>query len=538
MDTPTGVAGTRGRLVLLATLVIAMSMALLALPTSSTAQDGQDALPDRVVLFVIDLSGSMNESFDADRSKLDVAKSAFAEAFTEVSPGEQVGVRVYGDQLPAEPPDGRAENCSTDTRLLEPIGPVEPSTLVSDVQGFEAQGDTPIGLALRAAQDDIPEGTLADVVLFSDGRDECFDADLDGDPATGPSYGENPCEVAAEISAEGVDLRVDRIETVGFLADEAAESELRCIADVSGGSYTAVESDEDVAGLADLLAQISSPRPAERLGGTDVEGSETQDGAPDLARLDDPTGSDGRFVDTITMNSERWYRFPQFGPGEVTFTVTAFDLPAQEGIVLVSSLYDPREDDVVFEYSDDDAGVPRRPTSSVRCPGCSYSGGEEGMLWLVSLTSDNDRLEGEFDLELLTEGAGVGGSGTSCEEPQTCWYEQEIEARTIQVEEARQARDEADDAVPDDDLADELAAAQADVDAAQDDLLALQQRLELLDAQAGEGLDQPSYTLPLVLLALGLAAGGASLLIGRRPRANAAGPSMASDLPDQREDGP
>ncbi len=505
-------------------MIVALATAAMAVAGGlflpSVAQVSEDALPDRVVLFIIDLSGSMNEPFDSQRTKLEVAKSAFAEAFSEISPGEQVGVRVYGDQLPPQPPADRADNCSADTRLVQAVQPLESTALVSDAEAFEARGDTPIALALRAAQTDIPEGALAQVILFSDGRDECFDADLDGDPATGPSYGDNPCTVAAEISSRGADLRVDRIETVGFVADEAAETELRCIADVSGGSYTAVDSDEDVARLPDLLAQISSPRAAERLGGLPVDGAPTQDGAPDLPRLDGAMASDGRFVDTIEMNSERWYRFPQFGPGEVTYTATAFDLPAQEGILFSSSLYDPREDDFILERSTDDAGLPRRPSASVRCAGCSYSAGEDGMLWVVSLSSENDRLEGEFDVELLTEGPGVGGTSTSCEAPQVCWYEQEVEARTTEVEAARARRDEVEAAAGGEELVEQLAAAQEELDRAQVELASTQDQLDRLESQLVAGVQPaPEYSLPLMMLAAGFAAAGVGVLLMRRSRA-------------------
>ena len=75
-------------------------------------------------------------------------------------------------------------------------------------------GDTPIGLALQRASTDIPAGSTGTIVLFSDGRDECFDADLDGDPASGPSYGQDPCEIAKTIT--GGDAAVDRVVTVGF----------------------------------------------------------------------------------------------------------------------------------------------------------------------------------------------------------------------------------------------------------------------------------------------------------------------------------
>ena len=46
----------------------------------------QNSNPNEVVIFVLDLSGSMNEPFDDERTKLDVAKAAFIEAFANVNP--------------------------------------------------------------------------------------------------------------------------------------------------------------------------------------------------------------------------------------------------------------------------------------------------------------------------------------------------------------------------------------------------------------------------------------------------------------------
>lgn len=328
-------------------LAVLVAVVFTLLPSRADAQDL--TVPDQVIIFVIDLSGSMNEGFDGGRTKLDVAKEAFAEAFANVSPDALIGIRVYGDLLPATAPASREQNCTEDTRLVTPIERVDPDALIEDVFSFRAQGDTAIALALEAANNDIPEDTLGTVVLFSDGRDECFDADLDGDPAVGPSYGEDPCVVAQRIAGDGVDLRIDRIETVGFGADSAAELELRCIADSTGGSYTAIETPADAREvLPELLAVISSPREAQRLGGTAIVGADSQQGAPDFERLDSGVG-DGRFTDTIEMNTEKWYRSGSYGPGPGTFTATAFGLPAQEGIEFFLRMYIPSSDQTFFE---------------------------------------------------------------------------------------------------------------------------------------------------------------------------------------------
>ena len=67
----------------------------------------QNSNPNEVVIFVLDLSGSMNEPFDNERTKLDVAKAAFIEAFANVNPDARVGLRTYGDRIPPAAPADR-----------------------------------------------------------------------------------------------------------------------------------------------------------------------------------------------------------------------------------------------------------------------------------------------------------------------------------------------------------------------------------------------------------------------------------------------
>ena len=497
------------------------------------------AAPDQVVIFVIDLSGSMNQPFDGDRTKLDVAKDVFAETFTRAAPDALVGLRVFGDQFPAEPPGNREQNCSADTRVISPPAVIDRGPLVEDVRLLEARGDTAIALALRAANDDIPEGSLGTVVLFSDGRDECFDADLDGDAAVGPSYGEDPCVVAGDIAGDGVDLRIDRIDTIGLRTDEAAELELRCIADSTGGSFTPVNTQDDVTAATQVLAETASPRAAERLGGQAIIGSATQDGAPELGRLDSESAT-GRYTDTIEMNTERWYRFGEYGSGGGSFTATAFGLPAQEGIEFGMRMYLPETDQTFFENrSDSNAGIPLRPTASIRCPGCSVSGAPNEVFWVITLSTENPALGGSYDLEILTEGRAFGGADLSCSEGQECWFEAQIENREAAIAELEEqiANEAPATTAPPEELAPPVTAPDrsAELDALVDDVAALNSSLdtaqsaaETAEAEADaarrradelqllsetDGGGSGSVVLPLLLALLGLGAGGAAIAL-------------------------
>jgi hypothetical protein len=262
------------------------------------------------------------------------------------------------------------------------------------------------------------------------------------------------------------------------------------------------------------LAQISSPRPAERLGGTPIVGAPSPDDAPRLGRLDVAGAGDGRYTDTIEMNSEKWYRVDEYGPGGGTFTATAFGLPAQEGITFTMRLEIPATDQVFFEgRGDEDAGLPRRPTVSIRCPGCSVTGGPHEAFWVLSLATENPDLGGTYDLEILTEGPAFGGVSISCEEPQECWYEQEISGRTAEVAELQAEYDAliAEAAIPQD-LIERRDALRDQAPAAEQDAAAAQAEADRLEAAAEDLGDGGSdFLLPILLLVVGAALGGFAL---------------------------
>lgn len=225
-------------------------------------------LGDAPVLLIMDASGSMNADDGTGQPKIEAARQALTDLIQGLPPDATVGLRAYGHRTPNT---DREAGCQ-DTELLVPVGQGNRDRLQQAVDSLRASGYTPIGASLRAALDDLPPDTLRTVVLVSDGIDTC------APPAA--------CETARQIVAEGVDLRV---ETVGFQVDAEAEAELRCIAEVTGGTYRPAESAEDLA--RELRANIPT--------GTPIEGGPT----PAEALLIEP----GQYVDTLVYPEERWY---------------------------------------------------------------------------------------------------------------------------------------------------------------------------------------------------------------------------------------
>ena len=486
--------------------------AFLAVTGPAFAQD--DEADNQVVIFVLDLSGSMNEPFDDDQSKLDVAKEAFVEAFTNVSPDAQVGLRTYGDQIAATDPANREASCTQDTRLASPIAPLQRQELISQVQSFTALGDTPIGLAIQAASQDIPSGSRGTIVLFSDGRDECFDADLDGDPASGPSYGQDPCAIASDVTSGSA---VDRIVTVGFRADAAAETELRCIAEATGGSYTSIETPTDARdALPELLVELSAPREAQRLTGRAIVGTPTRSGAPDLVRLDAAGVDRILYTDTIQMNTRKTYRMAEYGPDGGTFTATVFGLPAEADLTLDMRIFVPSLDQRFFrgEHSDTDAGLPFRPTASIRCTDCRISGGPHEAFFEVVLTSPDADADDEYELEILTEGPGFGGPTTSCSAPQECFYPSALADGRAELAAIEAELSEGSGSLAPQELIDERERLRAENEQKQNALEAANTRSDALEERLKSApIAGTSWRTPLLLMLLGV--GLAAAPVGR-----------------------
>ncbi|MGW7416248.1 vWA domain-containing protein [Streptomyces sp. NPDC054863] len=261
----------------------------------SRETSGPDAGRGGLVI-VLDSSGSMADGDGSGRTRMEAARSAVSTVVDGLPDGHPTGLRVYGADRP--------KGC-TDTRLVRPVRKLDREALKRAVNGVRPRGDTPIGLSLQKAAQDLPRasgGSIGQrtVLLISDGEDNC------GTP--------QPCEVAKQLGRSGVDLRID---AVGFQVKGAARKQLECLAKAGNGRYYDAP---DAAALARQLqraAQLSAD--GYRFQGKRVEGAPARGTAPAL--------TPGQYLDTIGPGETRYYAADLDAVSTVNFSATAVPQP-------------------------------------------------------------------------------------------------------------------------------------------------------------------------------------------------------------------
>ncbi|WNI26942.1 VWA domain-containing protein [Streptomyces sp. ITFR-16] len=280
----------------LCALVAGVLPAVAEPPGGAAAQEAVRGDGHSSLVMVLDSSGSMGDDDGTGRTRMESARTAVGTVVDALPDGHPTGLRVYGADRP--------RGC-TDTRLVRPVRPLDRAALKEAVAGVEPKGDTPIGLSLRKAAQDLPKpeggaiGTRT-ILLISDGEDNC------GTPP--------PCEVAEQLGKEGVGLRID---TVGFQVKGAAREQLACIANAGNGRYYDAPDAEALARQLQRAAQLSAD--GYRLRGERVTGAATSDRAPVIAP--------GQYLDTIGPGEKRYYAADLDDASTVDFAATAVPQP-------------------------------------------------------------------------------------------------------------------------------------------------------------------------------------------------------------------
>ncbi|MGW0553450.1 vWA domain-containing protein [Streptomyces sp. NPDC002926] len=262
-------------------------------------QAGQQAeTPDGKsgLVMVLDSSGSMADDDGTGRTRMESARTAVGTVVDALPDGFPTGLRVYGADRP--------KGC-TDTRLARPVRPLDRAAMKQAVGAVRPKGDTPIGLSLRKAAQDLPKsadgaiGTRT-ILLISDGEDNC------GSP--------QPCEVAEQLSKDGAGLRID---AVGFQVRGAARQQLECIAKAGNGRYYDAPDAKALARQLQRSAQLSAA--GYRFRGKPAEGALKRNAAPALVP--------GQYLDTIGPGEQRYYAVDLDAGSTADFSATAVPQP-------------------------------------------------------------------------------------------------------------------------------------------------------------------------------------------------------------------
>lgn len=269
------------RRALLSLVAVALATAgLLTGPGAGPAAAANDPAANSLLL-VLDASGSMRGSAGGGTTRIAAAKAALNDVVDRLPDSSVVGLRVFG---------ATKDNGCDDTTLISPVAPLDRAGLRRSIRSFQPRGDTPIGASLRAAAKDLAGAPgRKTVVLVSDGEDNCSPPP--------------PCEVARELSQQGLDLRV---EAIGFQVGGAARDQLACIAKATGGSYYDAPDARALSGQLQALSlrAFRSYLPL----GAPITGTADASSAPEL--------TPGAWVDGLAPGESRNYAV-QVRPGAV-----------------------------------------------------------------------------------------------------------------------------------------------------------------------------------------------------------------------------
>ena len=217
--------------------VLATGLMPLAAAKDEPSDAGKSTTTMAPTMVVFDSSGSMTTKDAGGQTRIDAAKDAARSFIDEAGDDAPLGLVTYGGNTD-EAPENKAEGCRDITGVAKPeAGNSE--KMIEHMEGLEPRGFTPIGSSLRKAAAELPKDGQRTIILVSDGV-----ATFTPPPV---------CDVAKDLKDQGIDLVIN---TVGFNVEPAAQKELRCIADATGGTY-ADASDADT--LAEELRR-AAPR--------------------------------------------------------------------------------------------------------------------------------------------------------------------------------------------------------------------------------------------------------------------------------------
>ncbi|WP_425100430.1 vWA domain-containing protein [Tropicibacter sp. S64] len=197
------------------------------------APAGSECSTDAMIVF--DGSGSMAEmGFNKiGEPRIFEAREALHSVLPQIAAMRRLGLVVYG-------PGGDGECKSTELYFGPRPNAAPPITAAVDA--LDPTGSTPLTEGVRLAAEALKyRERPGAIVLVTDGDETCGGA---------------PCQLAAQLAAEGLDLTVHvigfKVRPTRFSWDGARDTEAvsnaACLAEATGGEYLGVESVEELIG--------------------------------------------------------------------------------------------------------------------------------------------------------------------------------------------------------------------------------------------------------------------------------------------------
>ena len=168
------------------------------------------------ILFILDLSNSMNEQLEND-SKFNLMIKTMHEILPKINPQAMVGLRVYGHRMGFTP----IEACRAST-LLTPIEANNSQNISYALSKHKPRGMTPITYSLKQAikYDFMGFTGKKHIILMTDGGENCD---------------ESPCSFVMDLIKIRRDVQID---VIAFnIKDSDDLKQLQCTALVTSGKF-------------------------------------------------------------------------------------------------------------------------------------------------------------------------------------------------------------------------------------------------------------------------------------------------------------
>ena len=168
------------------------------------------------ILFIIDLSNSMNESLEQD-TKYNLMLKTMKEILPKINPKTEIGLRIYGHRMGFTP----IEACKAST-LAVPISADNSFAISNSLYKHKPRGMTPITYSLKQAirNDFLGFNGKKHIILLTDGGENCD---------------ESPCKFVMELIKIRRDVQID---VIAFnIHDRDDLEQLQCTALVTSGKF-------------------------------------------------------------------------------------------------------------------------------------------------------------------------------------------------------------------------------------------------------------------------------------------------------------